>query len=152
MRTIQTLLRNPSLPNLEPVEISSATLEDPGSESFVGHGEPVFDKQRVDEQKQKLAEEHQSALNSGDENRAAKAEQELEHLAEHIRKNVDKRGRPRPLGSAAEKVRKRVFKNYRTALAHLQDVAPSFAEHLRESIHGGNWWTYTPPTDLDWKT
>ena len=152
MDVIHTLLRNQSLPGEEPVRISSATLDDPDSEPFVDNGEPVIDLRKMKQQKQKLLEEYNQARVCQDETREAKAERDLEALQEHIRKNTDRYGRPRRLGSDAEKIRRRVLKNYRCAVKRLENVAPAFANHLRDHVHSGHWWTYKPKTDLDWQT
>ena len=152
MSMIRTLLTYPSLPDAEPVRISSAKLDDPDSEPFIDDGDPIIDLNKIEEQKQELLEECRRAAACQDEAREAKAEEKLEALSTYVRKNVGRRGRPRRLGSRAEKARKRVLKNYTTALRRLEEVAPSFAKHLDDSVQLGHWSTYTPKTDLNWKT
>ena len=113
MTVIQGLLRSASRPGEEPVSITSATLENPDSEPFVhDHGAPIIDLSRIQAQKQDLVEEIQQARACGDEGREARAEQQIDVLLAHMRKNTDKHGRPRRLGSRAEKVRQRVLENW----------------------------------------
>lgn len=84
MSVIQTLLRNPILSGEEPKRLSSSWLDNPYSESFVDHGEPIFDQHRMDE--------YERARACEDEESQVKAHQELEDLAAYMRKNSDRRG------------------------------------------------------------
>ena len=92
MSVIQTLLRNPILSGEEPKRLSSSWLDNPYSESFVDHGEPIFDQHRMDEKKRELMDEYERARACEDEESQVKAHQELEDLVAYMRKNSDRRG------------------------------------------------------------
>ena len=152
MRVIHALLKNPSVPGEMPTRLTSSWLENPDSEPFVEHGAAIIDLSEIKSQQRELVEELQRAKACGDETREAKVEEDIEKLKEYTKKNTDKHGRPRRLGSSAERVRKRVLKNYTKALRRLKEDAPSFAQHLSDSIQMGHSCIYTPKTDPNWKT
>lgn len=77
--------------------------------------------------------------------------QELK-LRVYLKKNVDKRGRSRRLGSDVERHRKAALKQYTTALRSLKNVLPPLAEHLHQYIKRGATFSYDPKDDLPWKT
>ena len=106
----------------------------------------------VKDRKREIGEEYDQAMACGDVQRAATAEQGRRELEDFVIRNVDRRGRPRAVGSEAETVRKRVWKQYTDSLDAIRTVAPSFARHLDDKIRKGHTWSYGPEVDMNWKT
>ena len=80
----------------------------------------------------------------GDDERAARAREEMDYLADELSRAVGLGGRDRKMGSDAERARVNVTRTVRAALERIQKHSPALGEHLAKSLHTGTFCSYRP--------
>ncbi len=90
------------------------------------------------------------AREENDEARVGRFVKEKEFILEHIKKSINKYGRPRKFEKRRKNERDRVLNNIETALNSLHEKIPALADHLRESIERGSTRSYRPEPPVDW--
>ena len=99
---------------------------------------------------QELQSELDNADAAGDDERGARAQQELDFLISELSAAYGMRG-PRRAGDPAEKARSAVTARIRAAIAKIRDAHPELARHLRNSIHTGRFCSYRPDDATRWR-
>ena len=94
-----------------------------------------------------LKEEIEEATTWGDEERAARAREELQMLTAELAAAVGLGGRDRIAGSAAERARLSVTKAVRRAIARIGESDPELQRHLENSVKTGAFCSYRPEGD-----
>ncbi|WP_299280225.1 hypothetical protein, partial [uncultured Georgenia sp.] len=80
----------------------------------------------------------------GHVDRAARAQEEIDALAQELARAVGLGGRDRTTGTAAERARVNVSRAIRAAIARIAEGAPSLGHHLSTSVRTGVYCVYTP--------
>jgi hypothetical protein len=106
-------------------------------------------KRRVNELRQELAEAEQF----NDSDRAAKAQDEMNVIAQHLASAIGLGGRDRKTSSAAERARCAVTKRIKKAIQKIGDTIPALGHHLNARIKTGYFCSYNPDPDrpVAWK-
>ena len=91
-----------------------------------------------------------AATESGDDQRAAKYDQERAALLTELRTATGLGGRTRRLGDEAERARKTVTARIRDTLRKLDTSHPKLATHLRTAISTGTTCSYQPKAQTTW--
>ena len=95
-----------------------------------------------------LREEIEEARELGNEERAAKAENEIEALSKELARGVGLGGRDRRAGSPAERARLSVSRAIKAALSQIADKHPALARYLSSAIRTGLFCCYRPDSGL----
>jgi tetratricopeptide (TPR) repeat protein len=109
---------------------------------------PVLDARAREEYRGRLDElraDLEEARGFGDDERAARLEEEIDALVAELARAVGLGGRDRPQSSPAERARVNVTKAIRTAIKLIERQSPALAEHLNASIRTGRFCSYAPP-------
>lgn len=146
------LLRNPGR------EIHALDLVAPNSSVAAATGAPeILDgkaraalRQRIAD----LAEDVEEAESWNDLERAARAQQELDALAESVARDVGLGGRSRRVSNPAERARVNVTLAIRGTLAKVAENAPALGAHLNATVKTGTYCSYTPDPRIStkWET
>lgn len=124
--------------------------------SGLNDGIPVLDaqakaeyKRRVDELRQELEEAEQF----NDPDRATKAQDEMNLIAQHLASAIGLGGRDRKTSSEAERARCAVTKRIKKAIQKIGDAIPALGHHLAARIKTGYFCSYQPHSDrpVEWK-
>ncbi len=110
--------------------------------------DPLLDPQAKAEYRGRLEDlraEYDEARGFGDDERAARIEQEIDALVEGLARAAGLGGRDRQMASPAERARVNVTKAIRTAIKLAGRESPTLEEHLAASIHTGRFCSYAPP-------
>lgn len=91
-----------------------------------------------------LRAEAEEARSWGDDERAARAEEEIEAIAGELARSIGLGGRDRRASSASERARINVTRAIRTAIDRIASVHPELADHLRAAIRTGTFCRYEP--------
>jgi hypothetical protein len=116
---------------------------------------PILDREALRRYRQRLAElddELDAAAIRGDSKREAERGAERDALIAELKRATGLGGRPRRLGSPAERARLNVTRTIRHAIADLSTKLPELADHLEESVVTGVSCCYQPLTDIVWTT
>ena len=97
-------------------------------------------RERVDELRADIAE----AQEWNDPERAARAQAELEAIAEQLASATGLGGRDRQAASSAERARISVTRAIKSAVDRIDAESPALGGHLRTTIHTGTFCSYTP--------
>jgi eukaryotic-like serine/threonine-protein kinase len=92
-----------------------------------------------------LEEDLEEARSWGDQERAARAEQEMEALTQELLRGAGLGGRNRALPSPAERARVSVTKAIRKAVRTIARQCPALGDHLAASVRTGRYCSYAPP-------
>jgi hypothetical protein len=117
---------------------------------------PVLDAQAKAECKRRLNDLRQD-LNEAEEfndpGRAAKAQHEVNAIAQHLASAIGVAGRDRKTCSAAERARSAVTKRIKRAIRKIGEAIPSLGHHLSARIKAGYFCSYNPHPDrpVVWK-
>ena len=115
----------------------------------------TIDPQTEKEIRSRLAainDEATGAIEMGNEPEVARLTEEAQGLSDYLRKGLDIRGGPRPLGLGSETDRKAARRRYGTALSTLRGKLPALYEHLNTAIKSGQSFVYRPKQDTNWQT
>lgn len=82
--------------------------------------------------------------------RAERAREELDQLIEALTGAVGLRGRPRRLGSAAERARSAVTWRIRSAIRKIAAAHPRLGRHLDNAVRTGHFCAYQPEQPVAW--
>ncbi len=146
-------------PTPAPVVTASRRLRDAGDQlvtaglSDVG---PMLDAQAKAECKRRLndlRQELKEAERFNDPDRAAKAQYEVNAIAQHLASAIGVAGRDRKTCSAAERARSAVTKRIKRAIRKIGEAIPSLGHHLSARIKAGYFCSYNPHPDrpVVWK-
>ena len=97
---------------------------------------------------EELREEVSEADAWNDVERASRARQEIEFLADELAGAVGLGGRDRKAASAAERARLSVTRAVRAAMARIGEASPSLGRHLESTIRTGTYCSYNPDPRL----
>jgi hypothetical protein len=141
-----------------------AEVEGPGlRESGIGvttahaHGSgPILDPQAKAEYRrrlQDLREELEEAQRFGDQGRAARAQDEMNSIAEQLTSAIGLDGRDRRSGAPAERARSAVTRRIKESITRIAEVLPLLGHHLGARIKTGYFCSYNPHPDrpVAWK-
>ena len=133
-------------------------LRDDGLTVAAGAGDagPVLDATAVAAYRrryQELQEELADAEEASDEVRLARAQDELDALAEQLTAGLGLGGRHRRAGSAGERARLAVTKAIRAGLRKLRAADPDLGRHLERAVRTGTFCSYLPDPGLsmEWR-
>jgi hypothetical protein len=93
---------------------------------------------------EELQEELREAEGWADTERAARAREEMEFLADELAGAIGLGGRDRRAPSDAERARVNVTKAIRAALARIDQHSPALGRHLANTIRTGTFCSYVP--------
>ena len=109
---------------------------------------PILDARAREEYRARLDElsgDLEEARGFGDDERAARLEEEIDALVSELARAAGLGGRDRPQSSPAERARVNVTKAIRTAIKLIERQSPALGEHLTASIRTGRFCSYAPP-------
>jgi hypothetical protein len=120
--------------------------------------EPTGDAPMLDERARReiggrvreLQETIDEAETDHDPGRAESAREELERIVDLLSGSLGLGGKPRRLGSAAERARSAVTWRIRNAIRKIASVHPPLGRHLDNAIRTGTYCTYVPEKTVDW--
>jgi hypothetical protein len=157
LRYLDLLIRSPGceLGALELVRLTGATGA-PGTpgqaddlhETSAAGTDDVLDPQARAAYRQRLTgldDELAEAESWNDTERASRLRAERDFLIRELTAATGLGGRPRQLGSEAERARVNVTRAIRSAVTRIRDRAPDAAAHLEAAIRTGNRCSYHPP-------
>jgi hypothetical protein len=117
------------------------------SVSHPGDAGAVLDARAKAAYRQRLAdlrEEIEDAERMHDPERAAKARDEHDFIAQELSAAVGLGGQDRKAASAAERARVNVTRTIRQAIDRVRANSPALGEHLAVSVHTGTFCSYRP--------
>jgi TolB-like protein len=85
-----------------------------------------------------------------DTGRAERGREELDRIVEHLTGALGLGGRPRQLGSPAERARSAVTWRIRNAIKKIASAHPRLGRHLEHGVRTGTFCVYEPETPIDW--
>jgi TolB-like protein len=132
-------------------EIHCLELADRPAET--GRPSPVLDdraRREVHERILELQREIDDADAANDIGRAERAREELDSIVELLSGALGLGGRPRALGSAAERARSAVTWRIRSAIKKIAASHPRLGRHLENTVRTGTFCAYMPETLIDW--
>jgi hypothetical protein len=118
------------------------------ADSWCGDVDPLLDEQAKREYGRRLDEldaELEEARSWGDDERAARIDEEIGLLRQELARAVGLRGRDRSFSTPAERARINVTKAIRTAIRLIDSHCPPLAAHLEASIQTGRFCSYSTP-------
>ena len=110
-------------------------------------GEPILDEEAKRAYRSRLAEleeEIEEARSWGDEERAARAEEERDALVQQLAGAVGLGGRDRKAASASERARVNVTRSIKSAIARIAEQSPALGKHLEATLRTGTFCSYVP--------
>ena len=119
-------------------------------------GSPILDGRAKAEYKRRLSELRQAvdeAEQFNDPDRAAKAQDEMNAIAQHLASAIGLGGRDRKTSAEAERARCAVTKRIKKAIQQIGDTIPPLGHHLTARIKTGYFCSYNPDPDhaVNWK-
>jgi tetratricopeptide (TPR) repeat protein len=153
LRDLHVLLRSPGK------EIPATRLLNPaGGEPVVAaatmSGDAILDDEARSRYRTRLSTLDDliaEAESRGDDEKAAKHDEEREALLTELRTATGLGGRTRRLGDEAERARKTVTARIRDTLRKLDTTHPELAAHLRAAVATGTTCRYHPENQLTWQ-
>ena len=139
--------------------LASGRLREDGNQlvtAELNDGRPILDAQAKGEYKRRLNELRQEldeAERFNDPDRAAKAQDEMNAIAQHLASAIGLGGRDRKTSSEAERARCAVTKRIKNAIQKIGDAIPTLGHHLTARIKTGYFCSYNPHPDrpVAWK-
>jgi tetratricopeptide (TPR) repeat protein len=113
---------------------------------------PVLDDKAKVAYRTRLAEidaDIEEARSWGDDERAARGEEERDALVQQLAGAVGLGGRDRRAASAAERARVNVTRAIKAAVARVAEQNPALGKHLEATLRTGTFCSYTPDTRLE---
>lgn len=110
-------------------------------------GLPVLDDQAKASYRSRLEDLQDDLVEAErfvDDERAARAREEMDLLAAELAAAVGLGGRDRTVGSTAERARQATSKAVKVALGRIAEHLPALGEHLASTVHTGTYCSYTP--------
>ena len=93
---------------------------------------------------EELREELEQARDWSDDERAARAQEELDFIARELARAVGLGGRDRPTASQAERARQNVGRGVHKAVRQIATALPELGGHLERAVHTGATCSYQP--------
>jgi tetratricopeptide (TPR) repeat protein len=118
-------------------------------------GAPVLDeraRREIRDRLRDLDEEVDAAEADSDLERAARAREQRQLLAEAVARDLGLGGRARLMGDPVERARKTVSTRIRRTIASVGRTHPELGRHLERSIDTGAWCAYRPAQPVTWAT
>jgi hypothetical protein len=119
-------------------------------------GVPTLDAKAIRDVKAKLeelAESSEAANDRGDHRAAQQMENESDLIKTQLTKDLGPAGRPRHIGSHAERDRHTASHRYRTALSSIEESLPELADYIRRCVRPGRTFVYQPDDhQITWLT
>lgn len=115
---------------------------------------PVLDdraRRDIQARARELQREIDEADAAHDLARATRAREELDGIVEYLSGALGLQGRPRALGSAAERARSAVTWRIRSAIRKIAGSHPRLGRHFENAIRTGTYCVYQPETPIDWR-
>ncbi|HEY7292438.1 MAG TPA: hypothetical protein VH583_21545 [Vicinamibacterales bacterium] len=97
-----------------------------------------------------LQRELDDAERLNDTSRSERSREELDQIAEFLSGALGLGGRPRRLGSGAERARSAVTWRIRSAIKKISTTHPRLGRHLENSLRTGTFCMYQPETPIEW--
>src|ERR1019366_829721 len=124
--------------------------------SGLNDGIPILDAQAKTEYKRRVTElrqELEEAEQFNDPNRATRARDEMNTIAQHLASAIGLGGRDRKTSSEAERARCAVTKRIKNAIQKLGEAIPALGHHLVARIKTGYFCSYNPDPErpVHWK-
>ncbi|MBW3662790.1 MAG: response regulator transcription factor [Actinobacteria bacterium] len=136
-------------------EVTSAAAAQEGLQAQAGTGTgPALDgaaKRAYRDRMEALQDDIEEAEEFGDQERAARAREELQLLTEQLAGAVGLGGRDRPVSSDVERARISVTRGIRRAVRRIEEVHPELGRHLDRSVRTGTFCCYDPEVPVDWE-
>jgi hypothetical protein len=107
-------------------------------------------KSRLEQAIRVLQEQIDEAREFGNDEKAAKLEQEQEEILSHITTESGLGGKPRKASSSIERLRKAVTKRIRDDIKKITTTCPDLGHHLNETIRTGTQCHYSPHPSVEW--
>jgi len=138
----------------QPVSVTELVGTAPGAtEPSRVRGAPALDERARREIRNRLRDleaEIDDADAAHDGERAARAREERQALAEAVTRDLGLGGRARRLDDPVERARKTVSTRIRRAIAQVERAHPELGRHLDRSIDTGAWCAYRPADTVTW--
>jgi hypothetical protein len=120
-------------------------------------GNPLLDARAKAEYRgrvNELREELEEAEQFNDRDRAAKAQDEMDAIAQHLASAIGLGCRDRKSSSDAERARCAVTKRIKDAIRKISDAIPSLGHHLTARVRTGYFCSYNPDSErpIAWKS
>lgn len=152
LHDLHTLLGSPG------TDIPATQLFNPAGDPAVRHSSQLGADPMLDEQARaayqgrlrRIDVEIQDALDRGDDDQAAKLDEEREALLDELRRATGLGGRSRRLGDDTERARQAVTARIRDSLRRLRSLHPELAEHLDAAVSTGIRCRYQPTSEIRW--
>jgi len=116
-------------------------------------GDRVLDeraRREIHERVRDLQREIDEADHLNDRSRSERAREELDHIVDVLSSALGLGGRPRRLGSGAERARSAVTWRIRSAIRKIAVTHPRLGRHLENSLRTGTFCAYQPETPVEW--
>lgn len=113
-----------------------------------GHAGQLLDRQAKEAYRRRiedLREVVEEATAHGDRERAARAQRELDALAQELARAVGLGGRDRRAADQAERTRVTVTQRIRGAIKKVEEACPLLGHHLSTCVRTGSYCVYQPP-------
>jgi pimeloyl-ACP methyl ester carboxylesterase len=101
---------------------------------------------------QQLRDELQDAESEGDQERAAKAREEMEFIEGELATAYGLGGRPRTASDPIERARKAITRRIKESIDKIEREHRALGNHLRHSINTGTFCSYSPESPTAWAT
>lgn len=118
-----------------------------------GGADSVLDdraRREIQARVRELQREIDEADAANDLGRAERAREELDRIVELLSGALGLRGRPRALGSAAERARSAVTWRIRSAIRKISTAHPRLGRHLENAVRTGTFCVYRPEAAVEW--
>ncbi len=142
---LATLLASPGREH-HVVDLVGAT--EPAARTLAfGHAGELIDEQAKREYKRRLAEleqERDEASAFGDDERAAKADAEIDFITRELTSAYGLHGRARKAGDNGERMRKAVTNRVKDTITKIARVHPELGRHLTNTVRTGTFCSYVP--------
>lgn len=130
--------------------VGPSVPETAGREDLPSHTpvrEPVLDRQAREAYRRRLEDlrdEIEEADANGDPERASRARDELNFIADELHRQIRGDGSSRTVPDAAERARVNVSRAIRASIAKIAEQDPSLGHHLDRDIRTGTYCSYVP--------
>jgi class 3 adenylate cyclase len=121
--------------------------------AFSDAGE-LIDEQAKRDYKRRLAEleeERDEASGFGDDERAAKADAEIDFITRELTSAYGLHGRARKAGDNGERMRKAVTNRVKDTITKIERVHPTLGRHLANTVRTGTFCSYVPEGATEWQ-
>jgi len=160
LRYIHRLLAEPGrelhvaeLASENPPAVSEAAAVADGLRVDSGHAGEILDAQARAEYARRiedLREEVEEASRWGDQQREARAQEEIDFISRELASAYGLGGRARRAADVAERIRKAVTNRIRYSLSRIEKEHPVLARHLANAIATGTFCSYAPDRAVSW--